>query len=205
MALSSGFARMADPPLNTEQVAARDREWVARIRTGDAQAFEAMYRAYKNHLGAFLERYLRSYEAAEEVVQDLFLHIWDHRHTWEVTAPLNVYLFRAARNRAISYLRHERVETKFRERVAREDLVEFVPRPAGSADEAVRMDEVSDAIERAISALPDRCQEVFRLNRYHHLSYAEVAELLSISVKTVELHMGRALTALRVQLASWRE
>jgi RNA polymerase sigma-19 factor, ECF subfamily len=196
---------MSATPLSADQTAVRDREWVERIRTGDAQAFEAMYRAYKNHLGAFLERFLRSREPAEEVVQELFLHIWDHRHTWEVSSPLNIYLFRAARNRAISYLRHERVETKFRERVAREDFADFVPRPTDSADEGVRTDELRDAIERAVSVLPDRCQEVFRLNRYHHLSYSEVAELLHISVKTVELHMGRALTALRVHLASWRE
>jgi RNA polymerase sigma-70 factor (ECF subfamily) len=187
-----------------EQIAARDRLWVERIRTGDAPAFEAMFRAYKNDLGAFLQRFLRSREAAEEVIQDLFLRIWEQRHEWEVAVPLNIYLFRAARNRAISYLRHQRVETRFRERVSGAADGGVRPPSPSWADERARVSELEDAIERAVNELPERCREVFRLNRYHHLSYVEVAEVMGISVKTVEVQMGRALTALREQLASWR-
>jgi RNA polymerase sigma-70 factor (ECF subfamily) len=187
-----------------EQVAARDRLWVERIRTGDAPAFEAMFRAYKNDLGAFLQGFLRSREAAEEVIQDLFLRIWEQRHEWEVAVPLNIYLFRAARNRAISYLRHERVETRFRERACGAADGGVRPPSPSWADERARVSELEDAIERAVNELPERCREVFRLNRYHHLSYVEVAEVMGISVKTVEVQMGRALTALRERLATWR-
>jgi RNA polymerase sigma-70 factor (ECF subfamily) len=59
-------------------------------------------------------------------------------------------------------------------------------------------------VERAVASLPARCQEVFRLNRYQRLSYAEVAQVMQISVKTVEMQMGRALVALRSRLAEWR-
>lgn len=188
--------------VRAEQVAARDRDWVERVRTGDVEAFEAMFRAYRDDLGAFLQSYLRSRAAAEDVLQDLFLRLWEQRYVLEITVPLNIYLFRAARNRAVSYLRHERVEAKFRERVAHDGNT-FVPRSSAPSDEAVRVHELEAAIEVAVSALPERCQEVFRLNRYHHLSYAEVAETLQISVKTVEVQMGRALTRLRGGLAEW--
>ena len=97
----------------------RDRAWVERIRTGDVPAFEAMFRAYKNDLGAFVTSWVHSREAADEVIQDLFLHLWEQRHEWEPVVPLNIYLFRAARNRAIDYLRHQRVEASFQERIAR--------------------------------------------------------------------------------------
>ncbi len=188
--------------LNADQFAVRDREWVAHIRAGDVQAFEAVFRAYKNDLGAFLRTFLRSPEAAEEVIQDLFLRIWEQRHEWEVTVPLNIYLFRAARNRAISYLRHERVEREFRERVGLMG-VGGTPRSPSWADEAASVHELGEAIDRAVKELPERCREVFRLNRYHHLSYAEVANVLQISVKTVEVQMGRALSALRGHLVDW--
>ena len=148
---------------------------------------------------------MHSRDAAEEVIQDLFLHLWERRHEWEPAVPLNIYLFRAARNRAIDYLRHQRVETEFQQRVAQRRDEGFEPRPPLRGDEAAQGAELEDAIERAVSALPPRCQEVFRLNRYHYLSYAEVAEVMQISTKTVEVQMGRALTARRRRLAAWRD
>jgi RNA polymerase sigma-70 factor (ECF subfamily) len=183
----------------------RDRVWVESIRTGDVPAFEAMFRAYKNDLGAFVTSWVHSREAAEEVIHDLFLHLWEQRHEWEPAVPLNIYLFRAARNRAIDYLRHQRVEAEFQERIAQRRDAGFEPRPPVRGDEAAQAAELEDAIEHAVSTLPPRCQEVFRLSRYHHLSYAEVAQVMQISTKTVEVQMGRALTALRRRLADWRD
>jgi len=186
--------------------AARDRAWVAAIRAGDVAAFEAMYRAYKDALGGYISHLLHSREAAEEVIHDLFLRLWEQRELWDPPAALNAYLFRAARNRALNYLRHERVETKFRDRIARDAAVaEAWPACAPTPDETLRFRDIEHAIERAVSTLPVRCQEVFRLNRYQRLSYTEVAQVLQISVKTVEMQMGRAFVALRRQLAEWRE
>ena len=139
-----------------------------------------MFRAYKNDLGAFVTSCVHSREAAEEVIQDLFLHLWEQRHEWQPAVPLNIYLFRAARNRAIDHLRHQRVEAQFRERIAQRHDEEFEPRPPLRGDEAAQGAELEDAIERAVSTLPPRCQEVFRLSRYHHLSYAEIAEVMQI-------------------------
>lgn len=183
----------------------RDRAWVALIRTGDEAAFEAMFRAYKNDLGAFIESCVRTRAVAEELLQELFLHIWDHRYSWEVPGPLNAYLFRAARNRAIDYLRRERLEITFRERLLREqsDGVSVVSATI-APEELLDAESLESAIERAVNQLPDRCREVFVLNRYHNLTYAEVAQVLGISVKTVETQMGRALLALRQRLDSWQ-
>jgi RNA polymerase sigma-70 factor, ECF subfamily len=160
-----------------------------------------MFRAYKNDIGAFVESCVRSRAGAEEVVQDLFLRIWAQRELWEVPGPLRTYLFRAARNRAVSYLRHERVELAFRDRTIAEVKLAAVP----STDDVAVARVMRDEIEAAIDALPGRCREVFRLARYHHLTYAEVAAVLDLSVKTVEVHMGRALVALRKRLAGWRD
>jgi RNA polymerase sigma-70 factor (ECF subfamily) len=193
-------AYAADPAA----IAARDRLWVAGIRASDAAAFEAMFRAYKNDLVGFVESVLRSHEAAQEVVQDLFLRIWQQRELWEFPGPLNTYLFRAARNRAISQLRHERIEARFRERVSPGQTARLHGSPA-PADERARTADLRAAIERAVNDLPDRCREVFRLSRYHHLGNAEVAQVLEISVNTVEVQMTRAIGFLRKRLADFQD
>lgn len=183
---------------------ALDRQWISRIRAGDARAFEEMYRAYKNDLAAFVHSYVRSPEITEEILQDLFLRIWQQRDLWECSGPLRAYLFRAARNRAIGYIRHERVDAAFRERSANEYFASAMPGAVAGPDASIGTDELERAIERALDELPPRCREAFVLNRRHHLSYAEVAAVMQLSVKTVEVQMGRALAILRRELAEWR-
>ena len=195
-------------PQSTQQQSpatdARDREWRSRIRAGDARALEEVYRAYKNDLAAFLYSYVHSNEVTEEILQDLFLRIWQQRDLWECSGPLVAYLFRAARNRAISHIRHERVDAAFRERSAHEHFASARPGAAPDPDAAIGTGDLECAIERAVDKLPPRCREAFVLNRRHHLSYAEVAAVMQLSVKTVEVQMGRALATLRRELAEWR-
>ena len=181
----------------------RDRGWIDAIRTGDAAAFEAMFRAYADGLCGFVYRFLGSRDEAQEQVQDLFLWIWDHRHEWEVAGTLKTYLYKAGRNRALSRVRHQRVEQRFHLRSTREIAAGAEGMASAQADQQLYTGELASAIDRAIVALPERCREVFELNRKNHLGYAEIAEVLHISVKTVEVHMGRALTALRKSLADW--
>jgi RNA polymerase sigma-70 factor (ECF subfamily) len=186
-------------------IASRDRAWVTAIRTGDSAAFEQMFRTYRNDLVAFAESLLHSRDAAQEVVQELFLRIWQQRELWELAGPLNAYLFRATRNRAINHLRHERIEVQFRERVARGGPARMHAAQPPQADQRARVADLAIAIERAVNDLPDRCQEVFRLSRYHRLSNSEVASVLGISANTVEVQMTRALAFLRKRLAEFAD
>lgn len=184
---------------------ARDRVWAAAIRAGDASAFEALFRAYKNDLVAFVTSIVNSRETAQEIVQDLFLRIWQQRELWEVSGAVNTYLFRAARNRAINHLRHQRIETRFQERITQGSRADLHGSPPGPTDERAHVSDMAAAVERAVNDLPDRCREVFRLRRYHHLSNAETAAVLDIAVSTVEVQMTRAISFLRKRLASFRD
>jgi len=184
-------------------LAERDRAWAAAIRAGDAAAFEALFRAYKNDLVAFVASLVDSRETGQELVQDLFLRLWQQRERWDCAGEVNTYLFRAARNRAISHLRHQRIERRFRERLGGGERV-AVHGAVRPTDERVRLRDVRDAVDRAVESLPTRCREVFRLRRYHQLSNAETAAVLGISVSTVEVQMTRAIAALRRRLADFR-
>jgi len=161
-----------------------------------------MFRAYAEALCSFVSGYVRSRDEAQELVQDLFLWIWEHRYEWEVPGSLRNYLFKSARNRAISWLRHRQIEQSFLARALH--TPDATRRADNGTDQRLVAGELAVAIARAIAQLPDRCQEVFRLNRQQGMSYAEIAALLELSVKTVEVHMGRALAALRQELAEWR-
>ena len=176
---------------------------VARVQAGELDAFEALVRGWAKPLAAFAASLLGSSDEGEEVVQDLFVWVWEHRFQWEVRGPLSAYFFRSVRNRSLSRLRHRQVEDSFQERLAGATLGR-PPSTSSPTEQGVLADELSAAIDAAIARLPDRGREVFLLNRQSGLSYAQVAATLQISVKTVEIHMTRALAALRRALAPWR-
>ena len=173
--------------------------WVERIRTGDPLAFEALFHAYHASLCSFAYRYLGARDLAEEMVQEVFLFVWERRESWDVRSSVRSYLFTAVRNAALSYLRHERVVAR---RDARVRILQDTVAPG--ADLEVVQAETVAAIQEAVARLPDRCRLVFTLHREQGLTYAEVAEVLGISPRTVEVQIGRALKSLRRCLAAHR-
>ena len=182
---------------------ARELEWFARVRTGDAQAFEALFRAYVDPLCSFAYSYVESESQAQEIVQDLFARLWERRETLERPRSVRAYLYGATRNRALNELRNRRVESAFLRRVLRlEGARANDARPVPPEDD-FNAGAFAGAVTRAVAQLPPRCREVFTLTRDQHLSYAEAAAILKISPKTVEIHVGRALTLLRHKLAAW--
>lgn len=182
-----------------------EQSWVAGVRAGDDRAFEAMFRAYRDDLVGFAESLLRSREAAQEIVQDLFLRLWQMRDLWEPKGALNTYLFRATRNRAIMRLRRQRSELAFHDRLSNGERGSMSGSRDDASDARVGVADLESAIARAVADLPDRCREVFSLSRHHHLSNAQIADVMQISVKTVEVQMTRALAYLRRRLVDWRE
>jgi RNA polymerase sigma-70 factor, ECF subfamily len=165
---------------------------------GETERFELVFRAHYAELCDFVHGYVKSRETAADLVHDLFLRLWQLQET-ETPPPLTrPYLYSAARNRALKHIRHRRLVSRWTEKTMLEK-----PADQGDTDHHVRSREVTDAIARAVGELPPRCAEIFRMSRYEHLSYKEIAEVLGISVSTVEVQMWRALKALRSSLAPY--
>ncbi len=181
-----------------------EREWVARVRLGDERAVESLFEAYYPALCDFVRSYLGSPDSAEDVVQTVFLRIWEHRATWEPTSGVRAYLFAACRNRALGALKHDRVVARSAARVTSELLASGGGRGSPAPDEAVQAGELARVLRAAVDALPERRRTVVILRWQHQMSYAEIATVLGISVKTVEVHIGRALASLRKHLAHLR-
>lgn len=194
---------MAGPERAERQslVAARpdipETDWPARVRAGDARAFEAMFKAYYNPLCGYVATYLGSRDAAEDVVEDLFARLWRDREGWEVRGPLRPYLLAAARCGAINHLRHEAVRRRTAPLLSFETAAAAEPT---AADTAFEVEELRRRLERTLAALPPRTREAFVLSRNEGLSYDEVAVRMGISPKTVGVHIGRALATLRKAL-----
>lgn len=174
-----------------------ESQWVERIAEGDEKAFESMVLSYGPKLARFIWQFVRSTDVAEELVQQLFCNIWENRKNWKPEKSVKPYLYAAARNQAIGYLRHRRLETIWEGDEEMADTIQTSP-----YDE-LHVADFSKTVQQAIEDLPDRCRIIFRLHREDGLTYAEIAGFLGISIKTVETQMGRALKVLRSRLSDF--
>jgi RNA polymerase sigma-70 factor, ECF subfamily len=174
---------------------------VERVRAGDERAFAEIFEAYYARLVAFARASLQTRDVAEEMVQDVFVQLWARRESLAIERSLTAYLFRAVRNRISNERRALRLETAYSEQIVRE----LGPAAAARTDERLGERLLQLSLADALARLPERPRQVFLLNRREHLAYAEIAEVLGIAVKTVEMHMARALAALRASLADWRQ
>jgi RNA polymerase sigma-70 factor (ECF subfamily) len=168
-----------------------------RLRRGDEAAFDAIFRAWYPSLVRAAESLVRSRAVAEEIVQDVMLELWKRRETLDANTSAQAYLFQSTRNRSLNHLRHERVERQAEPQLSRSEAVD------APADSLMVEREIHQAMRRAVEGLPQRCREVFELSRTHGLKYAEIAQTLGISIKTVEAQMCKALRVMREELAPW--
>ncbi len=172
-----------------------DNEIVRRIRQGDQGQFESLFRSSYVSLVRYAKTLVKDHDTAEEIVQDLFFRLWQDREKILIESSLNGYLFRAVHNRCIHWINHARVVEKH----AREMTLKEVENSDNPSD-LIQYNELQSKIARIIERLPERCGRIFCMNRFDGLKYIEIAEKLSISVKTVEANMGRALKEFRREL-----
>jgi RNA polymerase sigma-70 factor (ECF subfamily) len=184
------------PPASARDI---ERAWVRGIASGDEAAFEAVFREYNRDLYRFALRLIGNADEAEDLVQAVFVAIWQNHATWSVTHSLRVYLYAAVRNRAVQQFRNAS-----RRRGHQAEVLRFSTSSVSEVflgpDARVQQAEFSAALEAAIAALPPRCREAFLLTREHGMTYNEAAATMGISPKTVMVQIGRALASLRKAL-----
>lgn len=177
-----------------------EKQWVRKVREqSDRDAFEKIFRSYYERLCNYAYGFLDSSQRSEDVVQAVFLKIWDQREDWDPKTTVSQYLFTAVRNRALNVLRHERIKEDSEEEVSR--IFQELKEPSSTDDQ--NTEELQKAIQNAIDDLPPRRREIFLLSRRSGLTYREIANVLGISVNTVSTQMGRALESLRNHLEDW--
>jgi RNA polymerase sigma-70 factor, ECF subfamily len=173
--------------------------FAARIRAGDPAAFEQLFREHYAALCAFALRFVDLDAKAEELVQDLFTQLWVDRASWEAPRNTRSYLFAAVRNRALNERRRAGLEADWAAH-ALADEDDALPKPSPSPQDLLERGELRGRVDRAIAALPERCRLVVHLRWREQMSHAEIAQVMEISVKGVEIQLTRGLRALRAAL-----
>jgi RNA polymerase sigma-70 factor (ECF subfamily) len=174
-------------------VTSTDTSDLGRLRDGDVGSYEALFFRYHATLCEIVDAYVGSQAIAEEIVQDLFYTIWRDRDRLAVRGSLRSYLCVAARNRALQHLRHGVVARRHAQAAALESDLDREPRP----DEVLERQEALVALRSAIDALPPRARLAVVLRWRDHLTNADVADAMGITVKGVEKLLASAMTRLR--------
>ena len=193
MPLNTSFANEPETSSVDVDSDADERVLANRIRGGDIDAFEALYRAYWQRLYAFAFRYGHVKEDAEEVVQDVFFRIWRGRADWVPAGAVRNYLYLAVRNAARDRLERAAVARRWGGRggqVAR----------AAEIESTLEAAELVAAVQRALDELPAKRAAVCKLRLIDELSYAQIADRLGICEKTVETQLARGLKFLGDQI-----
>ncbi|WP_077919032.1 MULTISPECIES: RNA polymerase sigma-70 factor [Spirosoma] len=175
-----------------------DETLIGEIRIGNEAVFETVFRQYYAPLCRYARPMLGDIDEAEEVVQAVFLAVWERRETLLITTSLKAYLYRAVHNRCLNRLNQQSVQAGHRQQAA-DELYSQPPSPT----QHLLTDELSTRLQQAMGRLPEQCRRAFELSRFDELSYREIADRLGIATKTVENQIGKALRILRTELSDY--
>lgn len=174
-----------------------DAEYFIRqaFATDPHKGCELLFRAYYRDLCSTAIRFVYSRQVTEDIVGEVFLTFWTNRTYEKITTSYRAYLFRSVRNRAYNYLKFELSRSR-----PLELFDEGNPDSVQQPDHILQLDELRRQINEIIRTLPMQAQRVFIMSRFDGRSHAEIAQELQINHKTVESHITRALSSLRVLL-----
>ena len=170
-----------------------------RIMMGDEQAFELLYRRYFVRLCAFANKFLIDPQSSEEVVQDIFLKLWENRLTLRGDGSGKSFLFQAVHNKSLNLLAHKKVVNRYSEMVKAiySNPEEF------DVHDSLMAKELNLRIQVIVNDFAPECKKIFLMSRAEGKKHHEIAEELNISIKTVETQINRALKKLRIELSDY--
>ena len=167
---------------------------IRSLRSGRESAYDKLFRDYYRPLSVFAVKYVSDMDLAREIVQNLFVHLYENRSSLVITTSLESYLYQSVRNRCLNQIKQSKTQ--------KEHLENYGSNQEGTEDlEAIiRENELEHAIYKIVDSLPAQRKNVFILSRVNGLSNSEIAAKLNISKRTVETHISHALKILREKI-----
>lgn len=167
----------------------------------DRKAFQELFFDFYPSLCVFAQRYIASPEACEDIVQDTFFHLWKNRKKIEITASFRNLLITSVKNSCMDYLRKQSVRKAHSEKQVAEAISESysVDTPEG----VYTIRELEAMLHTALEQMPENVRKAFELSRFEKMTYNQIAEEMSVSPKTVESYISKALSILRVELRDY--
>jgi RNA polymerase sigma-70 factor (ECF subfamily) len=172
-----------------------DSQWITALKEGDEKVFEQIYNQYWGKLFSVAYNYTRSRDAAQEIVQEVFVSLWMHRKERTLHSSLQAYLYGAVRHKIYDYFDKQAVRERFQVYASRQ-----YPASSNTTEQQLIFDELQLVLAQQIAVLPETTKRVFTLSRMHGCSIPEIALEMKLSVKTVEYHLSKALKHLRLHI-----
>jgi RNA polymerase sigma-70 factor (family 1) len=167
---------------------------ITALKAGNIDAFNLCYDLYFRALCSFANSMVRQPSIAEEIIQNVFLEVWLHREKLP-DSSVKAYLLTMVKHDCFDHLKHQKLEEKYAG-----EYVKFNPEAYEDVFDNLINKDLEKSLQAAIEKLPAHCREIFVLSRFEYISYKGIAEKLSISVKTVENQIGKALKIVRQEL-----
>lgn len=174
-----------------------DSQLFQLVKQDDIKAFEELYNRYWSDLIDAAYRRLQSRQKAEDIIQDIFVSLYQKRHTLDITVSLKAYLYQALKFKVLNVYRDELTRTACKKEIF------FTGQCKNDSAEYCDAKELNHRIGQVLSTLPDKCREAFLLSREQNLSNKDISQGMNISVSTVEKHIGKALRILRNNLRDY--
>lgn len=170
-----------------------DADLVSRLKEGDSRAFASTYNKYASDLFRYVRNSISDKEDCEEIVQDVFVSLWERREELEIDS-LKAYLFTSVKYKVIRYIKHLAVKRKYEEHYRHFETTYIAPVEPESSTPIIPL---HARLSESLQGLPARCREAFQLRLEQNLSNSEIAQRMHISKRTVEEYMTTAFAHLR--------
>lgn len=170
---------------------------VRNIRQNDKKSLEALFRLLYTPLRNYANIIINSKEDAEDIVQEIFLKLWNSRNDLDESKSIKTYLYVCTKHSCLNWLKHAKVRSDYAHVMA---MVYDSSSGDLSPHESLVANDIESDLSIALNELPTQCRRIFELSRFEGLKYHEIASKLNISIKTVETQMSRALVKVRFQL-----
>lgn len=164
------------------------------LKEGNVKVFDYLFHYYYSGLVAFSCNYVKNTDAAEDLVQDFFFHLWLKREKIDIHQSIKSYFFSAIKNKSLDYLKHQKIGIKI------ENELTYIHIGATEEQDFLVESELNEQLQEALGKLSEKCRKIFLMNRFDGIKPAEIAKQENISIRTVEGHIGKAIHILRTEL-----
>jgi RNA polymerase sigma-70 factor (ECF subfamily) len=165
---------------------------------GEETAFKALFTEHYKGMYSYACIILKDETEAEEIVQNVFVRLWEKQKSIQIETSLKAYLYRMVYNDCMNHIKHKAVVLKFQK-----EKTYAMKNESDNAEEKIASTQLNEQLSNALRELPEQCRTIFQLSRFEELKYREIAGQLGISEKTVENQMGKALRILRMKLVDF--
>lgn len=176
------------------------------IKYRDSELFARLFEQYKEPFARFAYSFVRDMVVAESLFVDALVDYWQRRDHLPENTNIPSYILTAVRNKALNYMRHQRVKQSAEEKIlskAQSDLEFRISSLESFTIEQLFVDEIGDIVRKSIAQMPEQTRRIFEMSRFENKRNAEIAAQLGISIKTVEFHITKMLKVLRENLKDY--